>query len=52
MSVSTIMKLVPRMQEIKLGDVKFRNTDSHARKGIMEGDYVRNTNKIRELLAS
>lgn len=51
-NVSTIMKLVPRMQEIQLGDVKFRNTDSHARKGLVEGDYVRNTTKIRELLHS
>lgn len=49
-NVSTILKLVPRMQEIELGDVKFRNTDSHACKGLMEGDYVRNTTAIRDLL--
>jgi hypothetical protein len=51
-SVSTILKLVPRMQEIKLGDVKFRNAESHAPKELVEGDYIRNTNAIRELIRS
>ena len=49
-NVATILKLVPRMQEIKLGDVKFRDTNSYFRKRFMEGDFDRDTTLICELL--
>lgn len=48
---TAIGQLVRRLQEAKLGDIKFRNGENHFRKTHMEGDWVRRMQQFRELRA-